>query len=343
MPPLTPELEAYILTQIESLFFDVTTFTNEINKQVSLLTANGLSQKQIASVLSNDLKNGGRIFGQLKNNTKAKVVETVNQSSRIGQESEYSGNDKFAWVTVGGHKVCMDCDGRAGGIMTYDQWETEGLPGTGWSVCQGFCYCVLDPTGTVGKKVQVDTTKIKPEKGAGIRTPGVTPWKKYSNKSSKKYVNPELAKATAIEPTITGLVEEIAGLNNMELHGLKYRLKKSESAIRKFMKENINRSWNYRQIFTEDFRDLIRYTYMADDLTYVDDVLRAMGQFEAKGYELVSRRNYWSGTEYKGLNVNFREPTTGRIFEVKFNTFNSQKMKDAVSHDLYEKIREVEK
>ena len=169
MPPLTPELEAYILTQIESLFFDVTTFTNEINKQVSLLTANGLSQKQIASVLSNDLKNNGRIFGQLKNNTKAKVVETVNQSSRIGQESEYSGNEKFVWVTVGGHKVCMDCDGRAGGIMTYDQWETEGLPGTGWSVCQGYCYCVLDPTGTVGKKVRVDTTKIKPEKGASIR------------------------------------------------------------------------------------------------------------------------------------------------------------------------------
>ena len=169
MPPLTPELEAYILTQIESLFFDVTTFTNEINKQVSLLTANGLSQKQIASVLSNDLKNGGRIFGQLKNNTKAKVVETVNQSSKIGQESEYSGNEKFAWVTVGGHKVCLDCEGRTGMIMTYDQWETEGLPGTGWSVCQGYCYCVLDPTGTVGKKVQVDTTKIKTEKGASIR------------------------------------------------------------------------------------------------------------------------------------------------------------------------------
>ena len=169
MPPLTPELEAYILTQIESLFFDVTTFTNEINKQVSLLTANGLSQKQIINGLSNDLKNNGRIFGQLKNNTKAKVVETVNQSSRIGQESEYSGNEKFAWVTVGGHKVCLDCEGRTGMIMTYDQWETEGLPGTGWSVCQGYCYCVLDPTGTVGKKVQVDTTKIKPEKGASIR------------------------------------------------------------------------------------------------------------------------------------------------------------------------------
>ena len=171
MPPLTPELETYILTQIEGLFFDVTAFTNEINKQVTLMTGNGLSQAQISKVLSNDLKNGGRIFGQLKNSTKAKVVQTVNQSSRIGQESEYSGNDMFAWVTVGGHKVCMDCDGRAGLVMTYDQWETEGVPGSGWSVCQGYCYCVLDPSGKVVKNVKVDTTKIKPEKGASIKPP----------------------------------------------------------------------------------------------------------------------------------------------------------------------------
>ena len=52
MPPLTPELETYILTQIQSLFFDVTTFTNEINKQVALMTTNGLSQAQITKVLS---------------------------------------------------------------------------------------------------------------------------------------------------------------------------------------------------------------------------------------------------------------------------------------------------
>ncbi len=177
MAKLNPNAEKFILDQIQRMFYDINTFTNEINKQVALMTGNGLSQANIATLLEADMKNGGRIFGQLKNNTKAKAIETINQTSRIGQESVYSASDKFAWVTVGGHKVCMDCDGRAGGVMTYAQWEAEGLPGTGWSVCKGYCYCVLDPTGNVGKKVQVDTTKIKPEKGAALRKAAEPNWK----------------------------------------------------------------------------------------------------------------------------------------------------------------------
>ena len=172
------DLEAFILTRIDDLFFDVNIFTNEMSKQTAIMMGNGMSGAQIQTIMQQQLATGTGPFGQLQNNTKAKVTETINQSSRKGQETEYSDKDKFAWVTVGGHKVCMDCDGRSGQVRTYGEWEGDGLPGSGWSVCKGYCYCVLDPTGKTGKRVKVDTSKIKPEKGASIAEPKLAPWKK---------------------------------------------------------------------------------------------------------------------------------------------------------------------
>ena len=37
--------------------------------------------------------------------------------------------------------------------MSYKNWESAGIPGSGWSVCQGYCYCVLDPSGEISKNV----------------------------------------------------------------------------------------------------------------------------------------------------------------------------------------------
>jgi hypothetical protein len=40
-----------------------------------------------------------------------------------------------------------------GKTKTFSEWEEHGLPGSGWSVCQGYCYCVLDPTGKMTKRI----------------------------------------------------------------------------------------------------------------------------------------------------------------------------------------------
>ena len=151
---LPMDVENLLVGKINSLFYDVNTFTNNINQQVALMTSNGLSKEAINDVLRADMQGGGRLFGQLQNNTKEQLSGAINQSSRLGQNSEYTENDKFIWVTVAGHKVCMDCAGRAGQVMTYGEWESEGLPGTGWSVCKGFCYCIIDPIGRMGKNVK---------------------------------------------------------------------------------------------------------------------------------------------------------------------------------------------
>lgn len=147
------EVENLILGKINNLSFSAQTFANNINQQVAVMTTNGLSQEAIKDVLRADMQESGRIFGQLKNDAREQVSGAINQSSRLGQNKEYGEKDKFIWVTVAGHKVCGDCAYRAGKVTTYRAWEKVGLPGTGWSVCKGYCYCIIDPIGRMGSNV----------------------------------------------------------------------------------------------------------------------------------------------------------------------------------------------
>ena len=155
---LTPEVESMLLGVLDQMAFDVQIFNTNIEKTVSTMMANGLSDSAIESVLLQDMGEGGRIFGELKNNTKASVAFGIGQASRLGQYENYDlDKGQFAWV-----RVCGDCDGREGIIMNFKNWESAGLPGSGWSVCQGYCYCVLDPTGEIKSKIKVDVAEQIP-------------------------------------------------------------------------------------------------------------------------------------------------------------------------------------
>jgi hypothetical protein len=153
---LPPQVEEMLLNIVDQMSFDVQIFNTNIEKTVSTMMANGLSDEAIETILATDMKEGGRIFGELRNNTKASIAFGIGQASRLGQYENYDlDKGQLAWVTVGGHRVCPDCEGRTGQQMTFAEWESEGLPGSGWSVCQGYCYCVLDPTGEIKTKINV--------------------------------------------------------------------------------------------------------------------------------------------------------------------------------------------
>ena len=150
---MTPQMENMLMGTMDSMLFDSRTFANGIEKQVTLMTSRGISSEVINQTLTNDMQTGGRIFGQLKNDVKAATHGAVNQAGGLGQMSEYNENSNFMWVTVAGHKVCLDCATRGGHVLTYKEWEGEGIPGTGWSVCKSYCYCILDPIGKSGKQI----------------------------------------------------------------------------------------------------------------------------------------------------------------------------------------------
>ena len=156
-------VESMLLGSIDSMIFNVENFATNLEQTITQLTANGVNYENILSTLNSDQVAGGRIFGQLRNDVKGNLAMATSHAGRLGQYSDYTSKDLFNWVTVAGHRICGDCDGMSGQINTYSDWEAEGLPGSGWSVCKGYCYCVLDPSGKISDKVEGANVR---EKGA---------------------------------------------------------------------------------------------------------------------------------------------------------------------------------
>lgn len=126
--------------------FDIAVFANRINKQIVTFRETGISDAGIAGLLATDLANNGRIFGELRNSIIRGLVLGNNSFSRFGQLNVYGDSvELYTWVTVQGKKICDDCITRSGEVDTFENWSARGLPGTGWSVCGGNCYCILVP------------------------------------------------------------------------------------------------------------------------------------------------------------------------------------------------------
>lgn len=54
--------------------------------------------------------------------------------------------------------------------------------------------------------------------------------------------------------------------------------------------------------------------------------------------ELMRAKNTWDSDGYKGINTTWRDPGTGKLFELQFHTPESFYAKTA-SHDIYERLR----
>ena len=126
-----------------SLGIDI--FLTRIEREVALLRNAGITEAAILDILGSDLATGGRIFGEFRNTIKRGVVSSVMQASRIGQDRIYGDSVMMRWVSVGTPKICVDCSERIGEIRSWEEWESLGLPASGFSVCKEFCYCQLVP------------------------------------------------------------------------------------------------------------------------------------------------------------------------------------------------------
>ena len=160
----SPEAETMLLGIVDRMVYDTRLFSTELQKTVQTMLSNGMAEDVIKQTLNNDMRTGGAIFGKLQNDLKANIIEATNQSGRMAQYEEYfkeyDEKSLFRWVTVTGHKICPDCQSLSGvEALTFEQWESMGLPASGHTVCRGYCYCVLDPVGKMDKEV-----KVQPEK-----------------------------------------------------------------------------------------------------------------------------------------------------------------------------------
>ena len=89
---------------------------------------------------------------------------------------------------------------------------------------------------------------------------------------------------------------------------------------------------------TSSVSDTIRFTFQYREARYTQGVWADIGRLKDQGFELHKLRNDWSGEEYKGINSQWIEPTTGQRFEVQFHTRISFEAKQ-LTHDAYKRLR----
>ena len=165
---LPPEARELLETTMGRMLNDADVFTSRISKAVQTQTSAGIATAATQGVLTADMATAGAIFGELRNTIKESIVEGINQTGRAGSFEAYEvePDTLFTWVTVAGHKICEQCSGRTGQRLTLDEWEQIGMPGTGWSVCKGHCYCVLDPSGKIDPLIELEKRRADVKKAA---------------------------------------------------------------------------------------------------------------------------------------------------------------------------------
>ena len=136
----------------------------DLETLIAQMRASGLSEGAILNSVLSDLNNNGRIFAQFKNGVKNVTQDGVRQAGRVASTKIYqeAGISEYVWITAGG-KVCRDCSPRHGEKGTDEYFRMIGKPGTGWSVCQAHCQCILEPANYKGRpKAPIVRAKPKP-------------------------------------------------------------------------------------------------------------------------------------------------------------------------------------
>jgi len=136
------------------LAYSVDILASKLKREIAVLRGAGIGDNDILRILDRDFREGGRIFGEFRNAIKRGIVGGIMQSNRVGQSGVY-GDSLMKWVSVGSPRICPDCESRIGQVAPYSEWESVGLPASGFSVCKEYCYCQLVPT-----EVKIDNPVI---------------------------------------------------------------------------------------------------------------------------------------------------------------------------------------
>ena len=120
---------------------------------ISKMASSGISKDVIKETLLRDLNEGGQIFGDFRRSFKSNIKWGIEETARREFEQ---GLDKvdgmWEWLGISDNKICPDCEMRNGKpSMKWEVWESEGLPGTGITICGSNCRCRMVLSNTIQK------------------------------------------------------------------------------------------------------------------------------------------------------------------------------------------------
>jgi hypothetical protein len=142
------------------------------------------------------------------------------------------------------------------------------------------------------------------------------------------------------EADITADIQKIAtdSPSGLWLEGLDFRLK-GEARLREKVAEQVKAEPDRTpDDMVRSMPDAVRYTFCGEDHSYAAGFGEVKQRLQAEGYHMSECRNFWSNTEYKGINTRW-ETSDGQRFEVQFHTPESFHAKQELTHWAYERLR----
>jgi len=115
-----------------------------IEEYIQIRLEQGTDLAIIRETLLDDLEQGGRIFGQFRNEIKSTTRGSMGRVRDSAEFSEVGVTEQYRWVAVL-VRTCKDCLGLHGKVKQWEDWEQSrfGLPRSGGTRCRQNCQCVL--------------------------------------------------------------------------------------------------------------------------------------------------------------------------------------------------------
>lgn len=146
-----------------------------------------------------------------------------------------------------------------------------------------------------------------------------------------------IVKEKQITRDVTDAVKRAGG----RMYGLNNRLKTKDSIQRKISTDSEEKGITEYKA-AKDVKDAVRYTMLKDNKDFVSGYFKMKNELLKKHYEEVRCRNYFEmyregKVKHKSVQSVFKDPS-GYLFEVQFQTPESQKAKDEKT-PIYEERR----
>jgi hypothetical protein len=149
-----------------------------------------------------------------------------------------------------------------------------------------------------------------------------------------------IARVREAEPAITADVLTVEQQNTCaaRLEGIDHRLKGEPRLKEKVAEKLQDQPDKPTEDVTRGIPDAIRYTFCLHSENYTNGYYDLKGRLEGAGHEMYYSKNWWTNTDYKGINTRWIT-AEGQRFEVQFHTPDSLHAKQHVSHEAYERLR----
>lgn len=107
----------------------------------------GQSGATVTKIVADNVANTGRETGTYFNAIAADAKSALFQAADQAAQDAFAFRDlqnAMRWVAFF-TKTCPDCIDRHNEVKSYEEWQSDGLPRSGATVCRKHCHCVLIP------------------------------------------------------------------------------------------------------------------------------------------------------------------------------------------------------